>query len=69
MSMRMAKTIIEQKSYVTEFEQVHRADPVDTCYGMYVYRITDKDIEALKQGKCLYADEMEYAVLVYYEEG
>lgn len=42
-----------------------RADPL---YGMQTETITDKDIEALKDGKRLYFEvNMEYAVVIKYK--
>lgn len=45
---------------------VHKAEPIDPWFGMDIYQLNDEDIEALKNGKCLYGDNYEYAILLYY---
>lgn len=52
------------------FYIVDEEDDVYECWGMDVFKITLKDIEALKNGKQLYFLESdgEYAGVIYLEE-
>ena len=49
------------------FTIVEKDDVVDMLFGMDHNKITDTDIEALKNGKCLYYDNGEYAQIISYE--
>ena len=67
MSMRMARDLIDPQEDCG-MKIVHRADPIDTCYGIEVYRLSKEDIDELLNGKCLYNNNCEYATLIYFEE-
>ena len=67
------KAIIDlYKKYdmIDDFLIVSEEDDVDTCFGMDVFKITPKDIEALKNGKQLYFLENggEYAGVIFLGE-
>ena len=49
---------------------VDKEEKVDACYGMDVFKITLKDIEALKNGKYLYFQENggEYSAVMFLGE-
>ena len=65
----VGKALDCNKKYYDKFEIVEKTDKVDANYGLDIFSITKKDIEALLNGKCLYADEMggEYACIVVLE--
>ena len=47
-----------------------KGEKADPMWGMCIEYITDKDIDALKSGKCLYMTvNDEYAVVIRYEGG
>lgn len=48
-------------------EVVRKCDTIDTLWGLDFIKLTDNDIKALKEGKCLYTDNGEYAQLISYE--
>lgn len=48
---------------------LNKGERADTLYGMQTETITDKEIEALKNGQRLYIDvNMEYAIVIKYNK-
>ena len=48
---------------------LNKHEKADPLYGMAIETITDKEIEALKNGQRLYVDvNMEYAIVIKYSE-
>ena len=67
MTMRIARDLIEpdkDRRLVIR----HRADPIDTCYGADVFKLTTEDIAALMSGKILYTNNDDYALVLYHQE-
>lgn len=66
------KTLLENvdKDEIDGVYIVDEEEKVDTCYGMDVFKITLKDIEALKNGKYLYFLENggEYSAVMFLGE-
>lgn len=57
------------KNNKDEWEIVEKSDKVDVRYGCdAIFVITEKDIEALRQGKILYHGGCEYSHLMVMEE-
>lgn len=58
------------KDEITGVYIVDEEEKVDTCWGMDVFKITTKDIEALKNGKYLYFLENggEYSAVMFLGE-
>lgn len=50
------------------FDAVKKYEVVDALWGMELRKITDKDIEALKNGEYLYCNDCEYAQIICYEK-
>lgn len=49
---------------------LNKGEKADPLYGMQTETITDKEIEALKNGQRLYIDvNMEYAIVIKYNKG
>ena len=67
------KTLLEKidKDDIDGVYIVDEEEKVDTCFGMDVFKITFKDIEALKNGKYLYFQENggEYSAVMFLGEG
>lgn len=58
--------ISQRHKYWTSVFEMDRSDVIDPLFGVYSKKITDEQIEALKNGKCLYLDvDGEYAVILY----
>lgn len=51
-----------------DFEIVKKYEVVDAMWGIELIKITDKDIEALKNGEYLYSNDGEYAQVICYEK-
>lgn len=51
-----------------DFEIVENYETIDALWGLTHIKITDDDIAALKEGKCLYYDDGEYAQIISYKE-
>lgn len=51
-----------------DFEIVENYETIDALWGWEHRKITDDDIAALKEGKCLYCDDGEYAQIISYKE-
>ena len=51
-----------------DFETVKKYEVVDAMWGIGLKKITDKDIEALKNGEYLYCNDGEYAQIICYEK-
>lgn len=66
------KTLLEEidKDDIDDVYVVDEEEVVDACYGMDVFKITLKDIEALKNGKYLYFLENggEYSAVMFLGE-
>lgn len=65
------KTLIDsyrKDDFIDKFSVVNEEDEVDTCWGVQVFKITLKDIEALKSGKRLYFNNDEYAGVIFLGE-
>lgn len=66
----MSKYILEDKDFETEYrvkpEIVKIGDEVNGHYGTDFGVVTDSDIRALQEGKCLYFDinDGEYACII-----
>jgi hypothetical protein len=52
---------------VEGFDVVQKYEAVDGMYGLSHVKITDADIRALTEGKCLYYTDGEYAYVISYE--
>lgn len=55
---------------MSDFEIYSKRKKVDPCYGLDDFRISKKDIEALLDGKKLYAqvNDGEYAITIILED-
>lgn len=53
---------------IDDFETVRKYEVVDAMWGMNHIGITDEDIKTLKEGKYLYRNDGEYALLISYIE-
>lgn len=51
--------------FVAKIEAVSRTDDVCTMWGIGTVELTEEHIEALRNGKCLYFTDGEYAHLLY----
>ena len=51
-----------------DFEIVKKYEVVDAMWGIGLIKITDKDIEALKNGEYLYSNDGECAQVICYEK-
>lgn len=47
---------------------VNKEDDVNSMYGWSIYKITSKEIEEIKNGKCIYVADDEYATIIYLED-
>lgn len=58
--------VLKSGSKPSGFEIVEKYETVDALWGLDYIRITDEDIKALKEGKCLYSDNGEYSQIISY---
>lgn len=50
------------------FEIIQKYETIDALWGLEHRKITDDDIKALKEGKCLYCNNGEFAQIISYKE-
>lgn len=67
--MKQAKTLIrEDKDYASSVKIIKPSDKVDEQYGCYTFKVSEEQIEALKNGDVASIDiGNEYTILVYSE--
>ena len=59
--------VLKSESKPSSFEMVEKYETVDALWGLNYMRITDEDIKALKEGKCLYSNDGEYSQIISYK--
>lgn len=60
--------IIKDEHYQDEIEIVEKYETIDGMWGVGTVKLTDKEIDALKNGKCIYFNDGEYAHVLFYGE-
>ena len=60
--------IIKDERYQDEIEIVEKYETIDGMWGIGAVKLTDKEIDALKNGKCVYFNDGEYAHVLFYGE-
>lgn len=58
--------VINNEAYQNEFEIVEKYEAIDGMWGIGAVKLTDKEIDALKDGKCIYYNDGEYAHVLFY---
>ena len=58
---------IIEKRYCSSPQVVQKFEFIDALWGVDNLKITDEHIQLLKEGKCLYYNNGEYAQLISYE--
>ena len=58
---------IKENLIVTDLETVEKYETIDALWGIEHIKLTDADINALKEGKYLYCNDYEYANIISYE--
>ena len=64
--------LISDKDYAypkEDVEVVSRSDEVCTMWGIGTLMLTEKHIKELRNGKCIYFTDGEYATVIYMKEG
>ena len=54
--------------YAEYCDAVSKYETVDAMWGIGKVIITDNDIKALQEGRCLYFSDGEYAHILYYDK-
>lgn len=68
MTKKKVSEIIEDERYATPkeyIELVSRSDMVYTMWGIDALQLTEKDIEDMRAGKCIWFTDGEYATILY----
>lgn len=58
--------IINNETCQGNLEVVKKYETIDGMWGIEVLKLTDKEIDALKEGKYLYTEDGEFATLLCY---
>lgn len=59
---------INDNSYQYKIEIVEKYTTIDGLWGINAVKLTDKEIDVIKNGKCLYFNDGEYAHILYFSE-
>ena len=58
--------LINDKTFQNNLEIVEKYETIDGLWGINVLKLTDEEINALKEGKYIYTEDGEYATLLCY---